>query len=330
MSIKTTRRIIGSKVVGSIAAGAAVWAASSAPVSADTINFTNTPASAAAAALNKRLGATIVFRGSVNTSRPVTFSVDNPGTAGGRLPAVSSLAGALDLDFQKVYVVSKAAPGASLPSIPIDADAPVVFRRPRMPVREAIQTVAAVDGALAQISGAVEGTVDLPSGEISASEAAASIAKQTGTQWKAYYGLFPRGQAPARLGGLVVDRTADGQAITKLPLLSFRGGASHTVPLHSGQDAVVGPLGPGPLSGGAGVQSVGGAGVIDGFGLADPFGYGGPYGPFGYAGPNGTFASPGSVVTPGGGVAPAVPGVNARPVNAAAGPNGTAVTVPTF
>ena len=290
-------------------------------VQADTLTFTNAPASRVAAAMSKRFGATIVFRGSIDKSLPVTFSVDDPDSPGGRLAAISSLAGALDLDFQKVYVVSKIDPGTSVPPILLDSNAPIIFRSIRVPVREAIQTVAAVDNAVTQISDAVEGDVVFPDTHVSASDAAASIAKQTGTQWKAYYGLFKRGETPARLSGTVIDQTASGQPITVLPLLSYRATHSVTVPLHRGADAVVGPFA--PSSGRPDVVSVpnANAGTLDPFGFGDPYGYG----PYGYAGPNGSFATPGSVFTPGVGASPVVPGANAPPANAAAGPNGTAI-----
>ena len=292
---------------------------------ADTLTFTNAPAGEVAAAVGKRLGVTIVFRGSVSKSLPVTFSVDDPDSPGGRLQAVSDLATALDADFQKVYVVSKVDPGTAIPSVPLDSNGPVVFRSTRVPARQAIQAVAAVDNAVTQISGAVTGSVVFPAANLSASDAAAVIAKQTGTEWKAYYGLFKRGEAPDRLNGIVLDRTADGQPIKEQPLLSYRSSAPVTVPLHSGQDAVVGPLS--PLSTDPNVASVANTnfGFADGFGFGDPYGYASPYGPYGYAGPDGSFATPGAVFTPGVGVSPAVPGVNAPPANAAAGANGQAI-----
>ena len=299
-----------------LAAGASLFFLPS--VHADTLTFTDASASSVAAAMSKRYGVTIVFRGSVNTSLPVTFSVDNPDTPDGRLQAISSLASALDLDFQKVYVVSKIDPGTTVPEVKIDSSGPIVFTSTRVPAREAIQTVAAVDNALTQISGAVEGDVILPGTHMSASDAAVVIAKQTKTQWKAYYGLFRRGDAPDRLSGTVIGRTNGGQPIKELPLLTYRNTTPVTVPLHSAQDAVVGPLAV-PSS----IPSVGsvpntnfGFAPDDGFGgygYGDPYGYTNPYGPYGYTAPNGTVAVPGAVVTPGAGVAPAVPGVNAPP-----------------
>ncbi len=301
----------------------------------DTLTFTNAPASSVAAAMNKRYGVTIVFRGSVNTQQPVTFSVDNPDTAGGRLQAISSLATALDVDFQKVYVVSKVDPGAAVPPVPLDTDGPIVFSAAHVPVRDAIQTVAAVDNAITQINSAITGDVTLPSTRMSASEAAAAIAKQTGTEWKAYYGMFKRGEEPARLEGTVIGETGNGQAITVQPLLTYRSTAPVTVPVYTPQDAVVGPLA--ANTGAPDVVTVPNTNFdltpndgFGGFGLGygDPYGYTNPYGAYGYATPNGGFASPGAVVTSSGAVGPVVPGVNAPPANAIAAPVGT-MTIPT-
>ena len=325
--MNTKRRINTNRIIGITATVLAAGASFAylTPVYADTLTFTNAPAGEVAAAMSKRLGVTIVFRGSVSKNLPVTFSVDDPDSSGGRLQAVSDLATALDADFQKVYVVSKVDPGAAVPAVPLDSNGPVVFRSARVPARQAIQVVAAVDNAVTQISGAVTGTIVFPSTSLSASDAAAVIAKQTGTEWKAYYGLFKRGEAPDRLNGIVLDRTADGQPIKEQPLLSYRSSAPVTVPLHNGADAVVGPLS--PLSTDPNVASVANTnfGFADGFGFGDPYGYASPYGPYGYAGPDGSFATPGAVYTPGVGVSPVVPGVNAPPVNAAAGSNGQAI-----
>jgi hypothetical protein len=293
-------------------------------VHAQTLSFTNTPASSAAMAMSKRYGVTIVFRGSINTGQPVTFSVDNPDTPDGRLQAVSNLASALNLDFQKVYVVSKVDPGAAVPAVPVDSDGPIVFTSTHIPAREAIQTVAAVDNALTQISSLITGDVTLPSTHMTAFEAAASISKQTGTEWKTYYGLFKRSETPARFNGEVIGQTNNGQSIRVLPLLTFRSTVPVTVPLHSGEDAVVGPFD--ALSGDPTVASVPNTNFDTapdtGFGFGDPYGYTDPYGVYGYAAPDGTIAVPGAVVTPGAGISPAVPGVNAPGATGVAGPTG--------
>ena len=203
------------------------------PTRAETLSFSNTPASNVVAQLNRQLGITIVFRGAVGASQPVTFSVEDPSTPAGRLDAVSSLANALGLDFQKVFVVSKIDAGAVVPEIKIDGNAPIVFPSEKMTAREAIQIVASVDSAVTQISGAVTGDVVFPSRRMRAIDAAALIAKQTQTGWKAYYGLFKRGQGPQRLEGMILDHTNGGQAITELPLLTYRNTISRPVPTES-------------------------------------------------------------------------------------------------
>ena len=301
---------------------------------ADTLTFTNTPASSAAAAMDKRYGVTIVFRGTVNASQPVTFSIDNPDTPDGRLQAISSLASALDLDFQKVYVVSKVDPGAAVPDVPVDSNGPVVFQSTHVPVRDAIQTVAAVDNAITQINSAITGDVSLPSTHLTAPEAAAVIAKQTGTEWKAYYGLFKRGETPARFGGTVIGDTNNGQPITVQPLLTYRSAASVTVPLHNEQDEVLGlpeaqPFAPDVLT----VPVTNFGFVPDGgFGYGDPYGYTNPYGAYGYGDPNSGLVPPGAVIAPGTGtVSPGTvaPGTTAPGTVAPAAPTPiTGVTVP--
>lgn len=81
-----------------------------------------------------------------------------------------------------------------------------------------------------QISGAVTGDVVFPSRRMRAADAAAVIAKQTATGWKAYYGLYRRGEGPQHLEGMVLDHTNDGQPITELPLLTYRNVISTPAP----------------------------------------------------------------------------------------------------
>ncbi len=110
---------------------------------ADTLTFDRTPASNVVAQMSHRYGVTIVFRGNVNANLPVTFSVDDAETPAGRLQAVSDLANALGLDFQKVYVVSKIDAGTTVPEVPIDSSGIVNFPATKVSAREAIETVAA-------------------------------------------------------------------------------------------------------------------------------------------------------------------------------------------
>lgn len=294
------------------AAGVGLFLA--AAVRADTLTFTRTPASNAVAEMSRRYGVSIVFRSAVNSSKPVTFSVDNADTPDGRVQAMNDLGNALDMDFQKVFIVSKAEPGTNVPEVKIDNDGPIVFPATKVPVREAIQTIAGVDGAVTQISGAVKGSVVFPSRRTTAQAAAATVARQTETVWRAYYGFFKRGAEPARLKGDVVDRDINGDPITALPLVTFRNQPAMPPPLDGGALARTGSA----------VTAVPdtGTGFVPGFGFS-PYGYdyGSPYGydygsPYGYGGfgypaPNGGVAYPGMDYSPGFGAEPVMPGINA-------------------
>lgn len=288
---------------------------------ADTLSVTNVTPAVAAAQLQSRYGISVVFRSPV-VGRVVSFSADSPDTPAGRVQAVNDLANALGMDFQKVFVVSKADPGATPPEVALDTDAPVVFPALTTPARDAITLVAGVDGALAQVSGKVTGSVTFPSRRMSVRTAAAAIARQTGTVWKAYYGIFNPADAPARLRGTVVDRTNGGQPITALPGITFRNAprapvasAAPALPVVPG--AAASPFGPTPpLQDGPVVSSVPSTAAVFDNGFSpfgySPFGYGfNPYGGFGYQSPDGGAAYPGYVYTPGAGIDPAYPGYNA-------------------
>ena len=70
---------------------------------ADTLDLHQYAGQQAVAEMSRRYGVSIVFRSAVNSSRPVTFSVDDAGHAGRPPPGDERLANALDMDFQKVY-----------------------------------------------------------------------------------------------------------------------------------------------------------------------------------------------------------------------------------
>ena len=305
--------------------GAGVGLFFSAVVQADTLSFTNTPASNVAAEMGRRYGVSIVFKGKVNGNQPLTFSVDDADSAGGRLQAMSYLADALGMDFQKVYVVSKIDPGTRVPEVKIDSDGPVVFPTTKVSAREAIRTVAAVDGALVQISALVQGTVVFSNPRMTAPQAAATIARQTKTVWKAYYGFFKRGEEPARLDTEVVGRGNDGEAVNALPLLTFRNTGSHNVPISEFTDPNMGisPI----LTGGAAVTTVASPDAP----LTNPFGYSGygydPYGsfdPYGYPAYNYAYpVLPTTGVTP----TPAAPVTTIPPITVPS-PTAPATTIP--
>ena len=291
---------------------------------ADTLELTNVSAANAAAQLSKRYGISIVFRGPV-TGRLVTFSADDPDTPAGRLLAVNELANTLGMDFQKVFVVSKIDEGVPVPEVALDTDAPVVFPALKTSARDAIKLVAGVDDAQAQISDSITGDVTFPQREMTVKTAAAVIAKQTGTVWKAYYGLFLPGQAPAHLQGTVVG-SSGGQTIVALPLITFRNkpvAPAASVPV-SGRLPI--PLPPGPDVTSIPSTNIYAANGFSPYGYS-PFGdgfnpYGGGYGQYngyGYAAPDGGTAYPGYVYTPGSGVDQAYPGYNAPGYNSFGG-----------
>lgn len=292
-----------------------------ASVRADTLNLTDVSAANAAAQMSKRYGITVVYRSPV-TGRRVTLSAEDPDTPAGRVQAVNDLANSLGMDFQKVYVVSKVDSGAAVPEVAVDTDAPVVFPALKTSARDAIKLVAGVDGAEAQISDAITGDVTFPSRRMTVSKAAALISKQTGTVWKAYYGLFKPGDGPARLQGNVVGKTTDGQPITAVPLITFRNQpvapaapiipyAPGTAPLPTGPDVTAIPSSGSYATNG--FSPYGYSPFGDGF---DPYGGGySQYNGFGYTAPDGGTAYPGYVYTPGSGVDPAIPGYNAPGYN---------------
>ncbi len=287
---------------------------------ADTLDLTNVSAKTAAAQMSKLYGISIIFK-SPATGRRVTLSAENPDKPAGRIQAVNGLANSLGMDFQKVFVVSKIDPGTAVPEVALDTEAPVVFPALKTSARDAIKLVAGVDDAQAQISDSITGDVTFPTRQMTVAAAAALIAKQTGTVWKAYYGLFLPGQAPAHLQGTVVGSNGD-QPIVALPLITFRN--RPVVPdvsaTAAGGPNTVAPLGPNvttvPNTNEYSVNSFSPYGY-------SPFGYGyDPYGGgyaqnsgFGYAAPNGGTAYPGYVYTPGMGAVPAVPGYNAPSLN---------------
>ena len=142
-----TKRTVIRTSLAVLTAGLSLLGAS--PGRAADLTYTNRPAGNVVANLSRQYGITIVFRSPVNANVPVSYSVADADTPAGRLEAVSDLANALGLDFQKVYVVSKVDAGATIPEVKVDSNGYVVFASTKVSARDAIQTVAAVDGAIA-------------------------------------------------------------------------------------------------------------------------------------------------------------------------------------
>ena len=309
-----------------LAAGASLFSLSTAR--ADSLTFTGTPASNAVAQMSKRYGVSIVFRGTVNSAQPVTFNVDDADTPDGRLQAMNDLGNALGMDFQKVFIVSKIDPGTAVPEVKVDSSGSLVFPATKVSARDAIKAIAGVDSALAQIGRTVEGDVVFPSRRMTAAAAAAVVAKQTRTVWRAYYGFYKHGEEPARLKGDVVDTDINGNPVTAGPLVTYRNTISTSAPL---SDVQVDSALPMPTFGNS-VTSVADLGTdfnFSSFGFPgfSPYGfdYGSSYGGFGYPAPNGGTAYPGTVFTPGQGTAPVSPGVNAPGLTP---PGSTVTTTP--
>lgn len=189
-------------------AGSLTGAAPAAPTPA--LTFDNVPAAKAAARLASQYGVAIVLQG--HFGRHVTFTLDNAEAPTARLEAVNALANAVVADYTKMYVVSKAADDA--PAVGVDTTATLPFNSVTLSAKEAIETIAAADDATAQIAPDVDGTVTLSGPNLTVAHAAAEIAQQTHTQWKAVYVLAPH-VARRIVDGKVIGHTNGGSPIVE-------------------------------------------------------------------------------------------------------------------
>lgn len=218
------------------------------------LGFTSASASSAATQIEDKYGIHIVFKGSMDAQKPVTFSLADADAPGARLQAVNALANAANADFQKTYVVSKAPAGSTnVPSEQIDSNAVVAFPQTKLSAEEAVRRIAGADNAVVHFSGFIGDTVTMSATSLSAKDAAREVAAQTHTQWKTFYGLTPRGQGHA-LAGTIIDRTNGGSPIIEEPYVYYRKqtapppAAARTTqtpqpstPQEPGQPQVVGP-----------------------------------------------------------------------------------------
>jgi hypothetical protein len=188
---------------------------------AESLSFNNEPVSNVIAQMAKQYGINIVLKGDLSPSHRVSLTVGNVDGPGGVLDAVSTLSNALRADFDKVYVVSKYTGTGDLPPATTDTFAQVVFADTTLPARDAIEAVAAADGAATEIYGTLEGTVTLSDRVLRVPEAASQVQKQTHTRWKAFYALTPRGGLSRLHMGKVVDHTASGQPIIEQPVSAY-------------------------------------------------------------------------------------------------------------
>ncbi len=192
--------------------------APAAPVASVPLSFDLVPARDAAARISDQFAVNIVFKGGLDASLPVSFTVSD--RSGTRLEAINDLANAVGADFQKTFVISKDDAAAPSPLPKIDTNGSVVFPSLTMPAAEAIRMAAAVDNATVQIYGDLSGTVSLPTLNMSASAAADEIARQTHTRWKAFYAILPTAQARP-VAGRIIDRTGSGAPITEDPYVYY-------------------------------------------------------------------------------------------------------------
>ena len=186
------------------------------------LGFTAAPAGDAATQIEDKYGIHIVFKGSMNAQRPVTFSLADADAPGARLQAVNALANAAGADFQKTFVVSKAPGGSTnVPSEQIDSNAIVAFPQTKLSAEDAVRRIAGADNAVVQISGSIGDMVTVSATSLSAKEAAREVAAQTHTQWKTFYAMTPRLQGHV-LSGRVIDRTNGGSPIIEEPYVYYQ------------------------------------------------------------------------------------------------------------
>lgn len=217
------------------------------------LGFTASSAADAASQIEDKYGIHIVFKGSMDTQRPVTFSLDDADAPGARLQAVNAFANAADADFQKTYVVSKAPVGSTnVPSEQIDSNAVVAFPQTKLSAEEAVRRIAGADNAAVRFSGSIGDTVTVSATSLSAKEAAREVAAQTHTQWKTFYAMTPRSGRGHWLAGTVVDHTNGGSPIIEEPYVYYRKqtvppvarttqNPQPSTPQEPGQPQVVGP-----------------------------------------------------------------------------------------
>jgi hypothetical protein len=184
------------------------------------LTISDTSAADAAKQIAQKYGVSVVFRGNFDTGRLVNVSVTDADSTGSRLAAISALGDAVGADFQKTFVISKMAVDQQVPDPPIDATGNIVFPSQTMPARRAIEMVTGVDDATAQFYGGIDGTVTLTSTQESARDAAADIARQTHTRWKAFYALVPRLQRQ-NVVGKVIDHNGNSPIIEE-PLIYYQ------------------------------------------------------------------------------------------------------------
>jgi len=191
-------------------------------VSGNSLNFDSAPVADVVSQFHSTFGGYIVIKPGVNDNLPVSFSVSSIRQDGAGIETVQDLANALNADWQKSFVISRATSDDTTPTPIIDTKAPLDLSSTTMSAEDAIQLVANADGATVKFYSPVEGTVHFSSRNLTAPQAAREIAEQTHTVWKAYYAIAPRTSRQIPLGAKVIGRTAGGRPILEMPTVTFR------------------------------------------------------------------------------------------------------------
>jgi hypothetical protein len=190
------------------------------PAKADTLQFDKAPVTDVIAKLDSTFAVTIVLKGDISPQTPVTLDIDDTAASNAVLDAVNQLSNATNSDFQKSFVIRKIADSEQAPPVQINTKASAAFPDNddyTVDVHDAIQQVAALDGATVEVTDPISETnVSLSDLDLPVADAANQIAQKTHTEWEAIYTLTPRSAVPT-IEGKVVDRTNEGQPIIEEP-----------------------------------------------------------------------------------------------------------------
>jgi len=193
-------------------------------VLAKALTFESSPVTDAVAQINRTFNAHVVIRPGVNSDSLVSFTVPNITEPGARLEAINDLANALKADYTKSFVISSVTSDDPIPDPILDApDAPIYLSDKTTDAADVIKTIASIDDATVQFYSPVHGSVSIPNKQMTASDAAREVARQTHTLWKVVYVIAPRtGSALHADGAKIIGYTASGSPITELATETFR------------------------------------------------------------------------------------------------------------
>ena len=215
------RTILSPHAVATVVAGLTILGSSTA-ASAKALTFDSSPVTDAVAQINRTFDTHIVIKPGVNSDSLVSFTVPDVTEPGARLDAINDLANALKANYTKTFVITTSTADEPVPDPVLDAPtAPVVIRG--TDAENAIKTIASIDDASVQFHSPVSGKVSFDEKQLSLSDAAREVARQTHTVWKAVYTISPRrAHEPSSDGARIIGYTSSGSPITELPTETFR------------------------------------------------------------------------------------------------------------